>query len=307
MLATISFQPLKYDIISVNKSASKCFQHIRSLTSSLIAVGNRFMAIISDVREIVLTRGLSAIVDARDYEWLSQWNWHATGNKKGILYAARNVYHTRSTVRMHREIVKLHGFEIHDLQVDHINRNPIDNRLANLRIATNAENSRNQKRRGCNKSGYKGVSWSNQNKGWIAQITHDGENHYLGCYRTAYEAAIVYDRAAIEKHKAFANINFPSGSEVYETASQSNIVDPPGSTKSNRVRLSINNTSDYQGITQYPNGKWRSVIHFKGKNIHLGVFFSKEDAARAYDRKALELHGENARLNFPEELDSWPL
>jgi hypothetical protein len=50
-------------------------------------------------------------------------------------------------------------------------------------------------------------------------------------------------------------------------------------------------------------GKWRATIHIKGRSIWIGHFATEEEAARAYDRKAVELFGEFARLNFPEE---WP-
>ncbi len=50
-------------------------------------------------------------------------------------------------------------------------------------------------------------------------------------------------------------------------------------------------------------GKWRSKIWFEGRNVAIGHFTDEVEAARAYDRKAVELLGEAARLNFPEE---WP-
>jgi hypothetical protein len=50
-------------------------------------------------------------------------------------------------------------------------------------------------------------------------------------------------------------------------------------------------------------GKWRARIWFEGKCTDLGLFTDEVEAARAYDRKAVELFGEFARLNFPEE---WP-
>jgi hypothetical protein len=58
-----------------------------------------------------------------------------------------------------------------------------------------------------------------------------------------------------------------------------------------------NNTSGYKGVCWLPDRK-RWAVHVKEKFV--GHFFSKEEAARAYDRKAKELFGEFARLNFPE-------
>lgn len=59
-------------------------------------------------------------------------------------------------------------------------------------------------------------------------------------------------------------------------------------------------TTRFKGIVKRKN-KWRAYITFNGKETHLGYFKSEEEAARAYDKKAKELFGEFARLNFPKE------
>lgn len=56
------------------------------------------------------------------------------------------------------------------------------------------------------------------------------------------------------------------------------------------------NTSGYKGI-RLRNGRWDSRITCLNKTYHLGVFSTKEEAARAYNAAAIELHGEFARLN----------
>lgn len=59
-------------------------------------------------------------------------------------------------------------------------------------------------------------------------------------------------------------------------------------------------TSKYKGVSwDASRGLWRADIRHNYKRIPLGRFESEEDAARAYDQKALELFGEHARLNFP--------
>lgn len=63
-----------------------------------------------------------------------------------------------------------------------------------------------------------------------------------------------------------------------------------------------NNTSGYKGVhwVKYTlhAGKWRSRIYVGGRAIHLGVFADREEAAKAYDKAALEMCGEYARTNF---------
>jgi len=64
-------------------------------------------------------------------------------------------------------------------------------------------------------------------------------------------------------------------------------------------------SSRFRGVSyRKDSGKWYARIRFEGKLIHLGLFTEEVEAARAYDRKAVELFGEFARLNFPEE---WPV
>jgi hypothetical protein len=58
-----------------------------------------------------------------------------------------------------------------------------------------------------------------------------------------------------------------------------------------------NNTSGFKGVSLFA-GKWRALIAINGKLIHLGYYSTAEQAAKAYDAKAKELHGEFARTNF---------
>ena len=66
-----------------------------------------------------------------------------------------------------------------------------------------------------------------------------------------------------------------------------------------------NNTSGYKGVTRQSrinkNDKWRAQIRHNSKLIVIGLYEDKEEAARAYDKKAKELHGEYAYLNFPDK------
>lgn len=60
------------------------------------------------------------------------------------------------------------------------------------------------------------------------------------------------------------------------------------------------NTSGFKGVTRGRHGRgWVAQIRFNGQNIRLGTHSTREEAARAYDAAARELHGEFARLNFP--------
>jgi hypothetical protein len=58
-----------------------------------------------------------------------------------------------------------------------------------------------------------------------------------------------------------------------------------------------NKTSRYKGVSKHKDGGWSALICHNYKSQYLGYFKSEIDAARAYDRKALELFGEFARIN----------
>ena len=73
-------------------------------------------------------------------------------------------------------------------QIDHINRDRTDNRIENLREATDAQNRRNMSRRHDNTSGHVGVSWCSRTKKWVAQIQHTGKNIFLGRCREKEDA-----------------------------------------------------------------------------------------------------------------------
>ena len=97
--------------------------------------------------------------------------------------------------RAHRVAWALHyGQEPVD-QIDHINGNRIDNRICNLRLATNTENSRNSGLAKNNTSGVTGITWHKQCNKWVAQITVNRKNHNLGLYVDKDEAIKVRKEA----------------------------------------------------------------------------------------------------------------
>lgn len=78
--------------------------------------------------------------------------------------------------------------------VDHANMNRLDNRLSNLRLATESQNRANCKPRA--KSGFKGVVKLKHANSFMAQITADGVKKYLGCFASAEDAHAAYCAAA---------------------------------------------------------------------------------------------------------------
>jgi len=159
-------------------------------------------------RRIPLTQGKYAIVDPEDFERLNKHKWHAVKNGN-TFYAIRCFGPAKKTtyIRMHREIINPPDH----LVVDHINHNGLDNRKANIRPATRAQNNYNRlivKRKGLS-SKYKGVAWKKEKKKWRAQMHFNGKLIFLGYFKEEIKAAKAYDKAAKKHYGQFACLNFP--------------------------------------------------------------------------------------------------
>ena len=98
----------------------------------------------------------------------------------------------------HRVAWALHYGAWPNGEIDHINGNPIDNRIENLRDIPKAENQRNMKRSTRNTSGVSGVSWRKTRKKWRARIKVDGKEKSLGHFER-FEDAVRARQAALVK------------------------------------------------------------------------------------------------------------
>lgn len=152
--------------------------------------------------EIKLTQGQVAIIDDEDYRLISQRSWHAMrSSHKRTWYAAANNWKNELTL-MHRVILNAPD----GLQVDHRNHDGLDNRRANLRLCTNAQNQANRKAQSA--SGFKGVIRTPSTGKYRAHICPAGKFIHLGTFPTAEEAARAYDEKAKELYGEFAALNF---------------------------------------------------------------------------------------------------
>lgn len=149
---------------------------------------------------IALTKGYFAIVDEADFERLNRSSWHASENAQGTVYAARRHMRGGPSIQMHREILGAEPGQY----VDHRYGNTLDNRRANLRLCTSAENNWNRRRINA-ACGFKGVNYNNGT--WRARITVAGKVLALGYFSTAEAAARAYDAAAVVHFGEFAATN----------------------------------------------------------------------------------------------------
>jgi hypothetical protein len=162
----------------------------------------------ADVREVALTRGYVALVDAEDFESVSKWKWHAhVGSKRrggpGSVYAYRREWPSRRLIALHREILN----PPIDRDVDHINGDTLDCRKANLRPVTPQQNAWNQRIQRRGSSQFKGVSWNKHARKWSAQIKKSGKHTHLGYFMDERDAAKAYNAAALLEFGEFAKFN----------------------------------------------------------------------------------------------------
>jgi hypothetical protein len=150
--------------------------------------------------------GKTCLFSQQDLELIIQHQW---------LYHSKLGFYTNSG-KTNRKVIYLHRLILNapkGMVVDHINNNHCDNRRENLRICTQSQNSKNQKKPKNNTSGYKGVVldiWAVKQKlkkQWLAQIKVNRKKLNLGRFLTKEEAKEAYDKAALKYFGVFAKIN----------------------------------------------------------------------------------------------------
>jgi len=139
------------------------------------------------------------MVDDADFEWLNQWKWCPLGT--GHPYAVRGVIENgkKRMILMHREIMN----PPLGMVVDHRSGNALDNRRENLRICTQAQNTRNKKPNP-GRALPKGVSWYARKRKFQSQIVLDNQSIHLGYFHTPAEAEAAYIEGSKKYHGEFS-------------------------------------------------------------------------------------------------------
>lgn len=157
--------------------------------------------------KILLNDGQAAIIDASDHHLVKPFTW-TTHRRNNICYARAWLGRKngkRQSVYMHRLIMRPRRNQL----IDHRNTNGLHNWRKNMRACTRSQNGMNSRSVSITKSSrYKGVSLHQASKKWKANITLNGEHHYLGLFTGQRAAAMAYDKAALRLHGEFARLNF---------------------------------------------------------------------------------------------------
>ena len=152
-------------------------------------------------------KGTFTLVDDDMYVALCRLRWWESAQG----YACTTLWEDGKSagISMHRMIMQMKGHEIKGLSIDHINHNRLDNRVENLRVCTQSQNSANSRKSKsiATYSQYKGVSFRKDTKRWIATIRVKRKQIHLGYFDTEAEAAAAYNQAALKYFGEFAHLN----------------------------------------------------------------------------------------------------
>ena len=149
--------------------------------------GNKYIINNNYVEMIIESKVYGIIrvkIDNDDLEKCSKLTWHYAKNKDSKYIQTRI---KGKMVKLHRYLMNINNS---NLVVDHINRNPLDNRKSNLRICSYQENSFNKSIRADNTSGAPGVSFHKINKKWRTKIKYNNVTIHLGYFEDINEAII---------------------------------------------------------------------------------------------------------------------
>lgn len=179
----------------------------------------------------------NAIIDIADINKCKKYKWNLD-NFHGYVVT----YVNKKPLSLHRYLLDYKG----ELDIDHINRNKLDNRRSNLRVVPRCINAAN--------NGRIGVKRAHQKEGWVADIVRYGINYHVGTFKTKEEAI----QARQEKKKWLDENDWMLRTE-YEK----------------------NKEPQSKGVRKTPHNTWTAIFYVDGKKHHVGTYKTKEEAVDA--------------------------
>ena len=172
---------------------------------------------------MIRSRKISEIATVDEYReyfkinenWMLEWIKPKGPTKAGkvVEYSSKGYYivtFKRKTYLVHRVIWALHYGEHppSDKEIDHIDGNPSNNNIANLRLCNRQQNTRNRSSNKVATSKFKGVNYDSTRKKWYASgCDASGKYKSLGRHNTEIEAALAFNEFAKKEHGEFARLN----------------------------------------------------------------------------------------------------
>ena len=143
--------------------------------------------------------------DKEDYELIKDYCWYI--NDSGYLLSRTPI--DGKKFRMHRLIMGC--LDDKNIVVDHINHDKSDNRKSNLRLVTTQQNTMNHGVSTKNTSGFTGVSFDKDKMKWVASITVNYKNIFLGYFSNIEDAKRARQRA---ENKYFGDFSYKNSMEI---------------------------------------------------------------------------------------------
>jgi hypothetical protein len=148
--------------------------------------------------------------DTGVFHWKVRRGWVAAGSVAGYRnpenYVAINLFNVPRKAHRVAWLLTFGRWPPAKAKLDHINGNPSDNRIVNLRLVTDWQNAWNSKAHSDNAHGYKGLTWLDGRQKWQVRICARGKRKTLGYYATVEEAQRVYAQAATRLFGEFARM-----------------------------------------------------------------------------------------------------
>ena len=281
------------------------------------------------MKKLKAFNGESILIDDEDYDTAKQYNWSVKNEGK---YRQVFTYSHKTIKGKGRDSYKNLILGLNSKMTLFKNNNPLDLRRKNIIVFdTKSEyisvmgkkyrkknpefnlliSKAAQGQTGSTKknSKYIGVRCEPKNlHPWVSIIKYNRKSYHLGSYTKEEYAGMAYDKKALELYGPDATVNFPSLTiekltEKLEKikAEDAVLFEDHFSKHKQGIRFNdIEKTSKYIGVClKKDRGRWRATINYRKKQYSLGNHATEKEAALAYDKKALELYGTQARLNFP--------
>jgi len=125
-----------------------------------------------------------ALIDSADAAWATQWQWSL--HSAGYAQRAERRGGRQTLLLLHRELLGLVPGD--GIEVDHEDRNRLNNRRCNLRICTGATNRQNLPAHARGSSSGRGVYWDKRRCAWIASLTINGTKRHVGQFKDESDA-----------------------------------------------------------------------------------------------------------------------
>ena len=158
--------------------------------NNFVVIGKDCFIELYDARGNILA---ATVIDAADIDLVKHFKWR-------FLSAKRYVHSWKGKAYIHNIIAGSIG-------IDHIDGNPLNNRRANLRLASTSQNGMNRGKQANNTSGFKGVLFDKRAGRWMARICVNRKVKHVGYFHDAHSAALAYNEAATHHHGVFAKLN----------------------------------------------------------------------------------------------------